>query len=144
MSSDTDLRKLEQFSAAQRFDEFEVKRAVAEIGERRSGESVTRLTLLLSDPTADTWNSGDVSKLRDSVARRAAVLGLPEVVLTLVPVAEAEAVEAFARQEPHPRTRLTGAPLRRPTTPSFMRSRDALSKPSSRARTSHSGGASAA
>ncbi len=88
--------ELEQFAIAYRDDEIEVRRAIAGLDERRDGEPVTRVTLLVSDPTADTWDVRRVRDLRHALGHRAAELGLPPVSLTLVPESEAQVVEAFA------------------------------------------------
>ena len=67
------------------------------LDERRDGEPVTRVTLLVTDPTTETWDVGRVRDLRHALGHRAAELGLPAVSLTLVPESEAEVVEAFAQ-----------------------------------------------
>lgn len=89
--------ELEQFALTYHDDEIEVRRAIAALDERRDGEPVTRMTLLVTDPTADTWDVRRVRDLRHALGHRAAELGLPSVSLTLVPESEAQAVETFAR-----------------------------------------------
>jgi hypothetical protein len=89
--------QLEAFALRYRDDEIEVRRAIVTIDERRDGEPVTRVTLLVTDPTADTWDVGRVRDLRHALGHRAAELGLPAVSLTLVPESEAEVVAAFAQ-----------------------------------------------
>ena len=89
--------QLERFALGYRDDEIEVRRAIAALDERRDGEPVTRVTLLVTDPTAETWDVGRVRELRHALGHRAVELGLPAVSLTLVPESEAEVVEAFAQ-----------------------------------------------
>ena len=64
--------------------------------ERRDGELVTRVTLLVNDPAAETWDVTHVRELRHALGHRAAELSLPPVSVSLVPESEAEAVAAFA------------------------------------------------
>lgn len=89
--------ELETFAIGYRDDEIEVRRAIAALDERRDGEPVTRVTLLVTDPTKETWDVGRVRELRYQLGCRAGELGLPAVSLTLVPESEAEVVEAFAQ-----------------------------------------------
>jgi hypothetical protein len=89
--------QLERFALGYRDDEIEVRRAIAALDDRRDGEPVTRVTLLVTDPTAETWEIDRVRELRHALSHRAAELGLPAVSLTLVPESEAEVIEAFAQ-----------------------------------------------
>lgn len=94
--ADTAMKDLEDFAITYRDDEIVVQRAVAALDERRDGEPVVRLTLLVLDPAGDTWDVERVRDLRHALGQRASELELPAVSLTLVPVSEAETVDAFA------------------------------------------------
>lgn len=97
MTDGAATRQLEVFALGYRDEEIQVRRAIAALDERRDGELVTRVTLLVADPAAETWDVGRVRGLRHALGHRAVELGLPAVSLTLVPESEAEVVEAFAR-----------------------------------------------
>lgn len=88
--SDSATEQLEEFATGWEHEDIGVRRAQATLDARRDGEPVTRLTLLVSDPAADTWDVSTVRELRYALGRRAAELGLPSVSVTLVPEAEAE------------------------------------------------------
>ena len=64
---------------------------------RQDGEPVTRILLVLSDPTGDTWDTDRIRSLRTVMGRRATELDLPPVSLTLIAESEPEATDAFAR-----------------------------------------------
>lgn len=91
------MRALEEFAVTYRSDEIAVRRAVVALDVQRDGEPVTRVTLLVNDPAAETWGLKQVWDLEEALARRAVALDLPWVSITLVPDSEAELVEAFAR-----------------------------------------------
>jgi hypothetical protein len=65
------------------------------LDERQDGEPVTRVVLVLDDPTGDTWDVEAVTELRRSLGRRATELGLPGVSVTLIPKSEAELIETL-------------------------------------------------
>jgi deoxyribose-phosphate aldolase len=62
--------------------------------ERRDGEPVTRVVLVVDDPAGDTWDVEAVSALRQALGRRATELDLPVVSLTLIPNSDAALIEA--------------------------------------------------
>lgn len=96
MAGEAYTTQLEEFAANYRAPDLMVRQAVVALDERQDGEPVTRVVLLLNDPTGDTWGVDRVRELRQELGRRATTLGLPPVSLTLVPESEAELVEAFA------------------------------------------------
>lgn len=73
-----------------------VRNASVAHGESQDGTPLTRVLLLLTDPTGDTWDLDEIDRLRDDLARRAAELQLPSVTITLVAESEPEATEAFS------------------------------------------------
>jgi hypothetical protein len=87
--------ELERFATAYRDANLDVKRATAALDERRDGERVTRVALLLNEPADDTWDIDSVRELKQALGRKATELDLPPVSVTLVPESEAELVEAF-------------------------------------------------
>jgi hypothetical protein len=91
MFGEVDTRKLAEFVTGYQDGELEVHRATVRIDERQDGEPVTRVVLLLSDPSGDTWDVDTVRALRQALGRRATELELPAVSVTLVPESEAEA-----------------------------------------------------
>jgi hypothetical protein len=97
VSAEAAITQLEQFAEAYRADELAVQRAAVSLDERQDGEPVTRVVLLLNDPSGDTWDVGGVRELRHALGRKATELELPAVSVTLVPESEADVVQAFAR-----------------------------------------------
>ncbi len=89
--------ELAQFATNYRDENLVVHRAAVAPGERQDGEPVTRVVLLLNEPTDETWDVDQVRELRTVLGRKATDLGLPAVSLTLVPESEAELIEAFGR-----------------------------------------------
>lgn len=89
--------ELEQFATDYRDEQLTIHRAAVTLDERLDGELVTRIALLLNNPTGDTWDVDRVRALRTALGRKATELELPDVSLTLVPEDEAELVEAFGR-----------------------------------------------
>ena len=97
MSTDDPANLLARFAVESNIADLVVRDAQVSLDERQDGEPVTRVVLLLEDPSGDTWNVERVSELRREIGRRATDLGLPAVSVTLVPVSEADLVEAFRR-----------------------------------------------
>lgn len=97
MASDTEaIETLSDFAFAYASAGFEIHGSIVSADERQDGEPVTRVTLLVTDPTSDTWNIDEVRELRQALGRKATELGLPAVSLTLVPSSEADTVTEFA------------------------------------------------
>jgi hypothetical protein len=96
MPSERDLHELQDFAVSVAPGGLTVHRALAALDERQDGEPVTRLVLLLNEPSGDTWEVKLVQELRTLLARKATELRLPPVSLTLVPESEAEVLEGFA------------------------------------------------
>lgn len=96
MAHEADTERLATFASAYEADDLVVRRAIASLDERQDGEPVTRIALLLTDPSGDTWDVEAIRKLRQALGRKAAEFGLPSVSVTLVPESEAEAVAEFA------------------------------------------------
>jgi hypothetical protein len=97
MSADDATNQLARFSIERDFGDVVVRDAEVSLDERQDGEPVTRVVLLLEDPAGDTWDVERVSELRREIGRKATELDLPVVSVTLVPVSEADLVEAFRR-----------------------------------------------
>ncbi len=74
-----------------------VHRASLVFDERQDGEPVTRVLLLVDDPTEQTWDLESVTELRSALARKAAEIGLPPISVSLVPESEADSVADFVR-----------------------------------------------
>jgi hypothetical protein len=91
------MTQLELFAEGYRHHELAVQRAAVTLDERQDGEPVTRVVLLLNDPSGDTWDVGGVRELRHALGRKATELELPAVSVTLVPESEADVIETFAR-----------------------------------------------
>ncbi len=82
--------------APTRLGDVSVRRALTFVDERQDGEPVTRVRLLVTDPTGETWRVDSVRQLRLVLDRRAAELDLPPVSITLVAEGEEEASETFS------------------------------------------------
>jgi hypothetical protein len=89
------LKALERTATALSDAELRVERAAVSLDERQDGEPVTRVILLLNDPSGETWDVDRIRELRNALGRAATELGLPPVSMTLVPESEAEFVEPF-------------------------------------------------
>lgn len=74
-----------------------IKKALVSLDENQEGEPITRIILLLQDPSGDTWEVDHISELRQALGRKATDLELPPVTLTLVAESEREAIDAFAQ-----------------------------------------------
>lgn len=88
---------LREFASQYEQEGIAVLRAHVATDIRQDGEPVTRVLLLLSDPTGETWDLERVRDLRASLGRRAMELGLPPISMTLVAEGDPEAAEAFAQ-----------------------------------------------
>lgn len=97
MSHDDALDELKRYASTADGGLLGASDAVVMLDERRDGEPITRVVLLLDDPTGDTWDFERVRELRAAVARKATELDLPRVSVRLVPRSEAELVSAFSR-----------------------------------------------
>lgn len=97
MVDDASVAKLVEFITSYGDDTFSVLNASISIDEGQDGELVTRVLLLLSDPSGDTWDVDRIREMRLALGRRATELGLPPISLTLVAESEVEAEETFAR-----------------------------------------------
>ncbi|HVO55905.1 MAG TPA: hypothetical protein VMT37_15960 [Solirubrobacterales bacterium] len=91
------LGELSDFAVGHESGEIHVHAASLALDERRDGEPVTRIMLLVNDPAGDTWELDSVLRLRRDLARRAVELGLPTVSVSLVPESDADSVEDFVR-----------------------------------------------
>lgn len=94
-AEEQEAARLERLALAIAIPDLVVRDARVSLDERQDGESVTRVMLLLDDPLSDSWNVERVIELRREIGRRATDLGLPVVSVTLVPLSEADLVEAF-------------------------------------------------
>lgn len=97
MTAEGPASQLERFATSYSDLDLTVHRAVVALDERQDGEDVTRVALLLNEPSHETWDAARVRDLRDALGRKATELGLPPVSVTLVPESEAEFVDGFAR-----------------------------------------------
>ena len=91
--------ELERFATGVEVEGLEVHKATVSLDSRQDGEPVTRITLLVNDPSpgTETWDFDAVRELKRELARKATELDLPSTSVTLVPDSEAELVEAFSR-----------------------------------------------
>lgn len=90
------LRDMSQFAADAKVAGLKIHQAQVVLDERLDGEPVTRIALLVDDPSANTWEVSTVRELRAILGRKATEFGLPRVSVTLIPKSEAETVEKFA------------------------------------------------
>ena len=99
MVEETATTELQRFATGIEIAGLDVRKASIVLDERQDGEPVTRITLLVNDPSPgeETWDFDAVRELKRELARRATDLDLPSVSITLVPDSEAELVDAFAR-----------------------------------------------
>jgi hypothetical protein len=91
------ISRLEEFARGYGDPALSVHQAAVSIDERQDGEPVTRIVLLLAEPSGDTWDIERVRELRHALGRKATELGLPSVSITLVPESEAELLDDSAR-----------------------------------------------
>ena len=91
------IAELAKFAESYSDEALGIKKALVSLDENQEGEPVSRILLLLADPTGDTWEVDDIRKLRQTLGRRATDLELPPVTLTLVAESEREAIDAFAQ-----------------------------------------------
>jgi hypothetical protein len=89
--------ELAEFAESYSDEVLEIRKALVSLDENQEGEPVTRVLLLLTDPSDDTWDVDHIRELRQTLGRRATQLELPPVSLTLVAESEREAVDAFAQ-----------------------------------------------
>ena len=99
MATEGPTAKLQRYATELALDELEVHKASILLDERQDGEPVTRITLLVNDPSPghDTWNFDAVRELKRQLARKATELELPSTSVTLVPDSQAKLVESFAQ-----------------------------------------------
>ncbi len=97
MPQDAAVSKFIEFAKSYANSELAIHDAVVALDERQDGEPVTRVQLLVSDPSDDTWDLDRVRDLRMTLGRKATELDLPPVSLTLIAESEIEAAETFAR-----------------------------------------------
>jgi hypothetical protein len=99
MVEETSTAELQRFATGVEIEGLEVHKASVALDERQDGEPVTRITLLVNDPSAgeETWDFDAVRELKRELARKATELDLPSTSVTLVPDSEGELVEAFGR-----------------------------------------------
>lgn len=96
MTEEDAIGELVEFAESYSAPALAVKRALVSLDENQEGDPVTRVTVLLTEPSGDTWDVDDIRALRHALGRRAAELSLPRVTLTLVAESEREAIDAFA------------------------------------------------
>ncbi|HEU4905184.1 MAG TPA: hypothetical protein VFT19_03595 [Solirubrobacterales bacterium] len=97
MVHETPTAELERFATGVEVEGLAVHKAAVSLDERQDGEPVTRVTLLVNDPSPgkDTWDFTAVRELKRQLARRATALDLPSTSVTLVPDSQAKLVESF-------------------------------------------------
>lgn len=96
MVDESAVTTLEAFAESYPDDELGIQKAAVALDERQDGEPVSRVSLLLNDPSGETWDVDRVRELRLTLGRKATELHLPPVSLTLVAQSEEEAQEIFA------------------------------------------------
>ncbi|MDQ3573882.1 MAG: hypothetical protein M3378_04850 [Actinomycetota bacterium] len=97
MTEEGRIAELVRFAESYPEDALGIKRALVSLDENQEGEPVTRILLLLADPSGDTWEVDHIRELRQTLGRKATDLELPPVTLTLVAESEREAIDAFAQ-----------------------------------------------
>ena len=99
MADETQTAELQRFATGVEIEGLEVHKATVALDARQDGEPVTRITLLVNDPSPgrETWDFDAVRELKRDLARKATELDLPSTSVTLVPDSEAELVEAFSQ-----------------------------------------------
>jgi hypothetical protein len=91
------LQTLAEYAQGLELPALAVHKVAVSLDERQDGEEVTRVLLLVDDPTDETWDLDSTIELRQALGRHATQLGLPAVSVTLVPKSDAASVESFAR-----------------------------------------------
>jgi uncharacterized protein (DUF2126 family) len=97
MADSTALDDLGDYATGVAVPGLTIHQAAVALDERLDGDPVTRVSLLVDDPSGDTWEVSAIRDLREILGRKATELGLPLVSVTLIPKSEAETVEAFVR-----------------------------------------------
>ena len=97
MTEDERIAELVRFAESYSDEALGIKKALVSLDENQEGDPVTRVVLLLADPSGDTWEVDRISELRQTLGRKATDLELPPVTLTLIAESEREAIDAFAR-----------------------------------------------
>jgi hypothetical protein len=91
------IAALAEFAESYSHQVLAIKTGLVSLDENQEGEPVSRVLLLLTDPTGDTRDVDHIRELRQTLGRKATELELPPVTLTLVAEREREAVDAFAQ-----------------------------------------------
>jgi hypothetical protein len=89
--------ELAEFAVGMELEGLGVRQISIAFDERQDGEPVTRVLLLVNDPSGPTWELPVVSELRAALARKAAELELPTVSISLVPESDRDAAERSVR-----------------------------------------------
>lgn len=97
MVDESGIAGLTEFAESYSTEPLAIKQAHVSLDENQEGEQVTRILLLLTNPSGDTWDVNHIRELRQTLGRKATELKLPPVTLTLVAESEREAVDAFAK-----------------------------------------------
>ena len=97
MSREDGTAELIEFAQSYSSPAIAIQQALVSLDTNQEGHLVTRVALLLTEPSGETWEVDDITEMRQALGRRATELGLPPVTLTLVAESEREAIDAFAR-----------------------------------------------
>jgi DNA-binding transcriptional ArsR family regulator len=89
--------ELAEFAIGTELEGLGVRQIAIGFDERQDGEPVTRVLLLVEDPSGPTWDLPVVSELRRALARKAVELGLPAISISLVPVSDRDAAGRSVR-----------------------------------------------
>lgn len=89
--------ELAEFAIGLELEGLGVRQIAIDFDERQDGEPVTRVLLLVDDPSGPTWELSVVSELRGALARKAVELELPTVSVSLVPESDRDAAERSVR-----------------------------------------------
>jgi hypothetical protein len=87
------LEELAKFATQGEFQDLGIRQIRLRSEESQDGEPITRLLLLVDDPSGPTWELEAVSDLRDKLSRRATELGLPALSISLVPESDRDAAD---------------------------------------------------
>lgn len=86
--------ELAEFAIGLKLEGLGVRQIAIGFDERQDGEPITRVLLLVDDPSGPTWEPPIVSELRKALAHKAVELDLPTVSVSLVPESDRDSVGA--------------------------------------------------
>jgi hypothetical protein len=81
---DAAIAKFVEFAKGWSTTGLSVRQAKARLDEKRDGEPVLRVQLLLTDPDGDTWDLDRADELEQALRRKATELDLPFASFTMI------------------------------------------------------------